>query len=587
MSAIGLIRPYFYRHRFRIAVGVLCLVVVDVLQLLIPRVVKHAVDDLTLHAVDLAGLRQYAFVIIGLAILIGCFRYVWRRCLIGTSRVIEKGLRNQLFEHIQSLSPAYFDRTKSGDIMAHATNDINHIRMASGMGMVALTDAIFMGTAAIGFMLYISIDLTLLVLIPMPLIAFGARIFSRKMHRRYGAVQAAFSDLTEAVRERLTGIRVIKGYLLESASHNLVGRESGRYIDANLRLIRVTGAFFPMMMFFANTSMMMVVYFGGIRTIRADITPGDFVAFISYLGLLTWPMMAMGWVTNLIQRGRASLDRIHAIMETRPDIVAPTLSQARQLERVDTIEFKNALFAYPSGNGRKPDVSNALDGLTFRIRRGETLGIVGPPGSGKTTLSAMIPRLYDLTSGSLLINGHDIREYDLTSLRRQIAYMPQEPFLLAGTIRENIRLFNPDLTGERIAWSSNQAALDKTLQGFPDGIDTVVGEKGVLLSGGQKQRVTLSRALLPDASVLILDDPISQVDVDTGRQIIDNIRRMTGDRILIIVSHRLSALQFADRILSLDKGRIVESGSHDSLLDRGGYYARTWQIQEIEEDLDA
>jgi ATP-binding cassette subfamily B protein len=320
MSPLATIRPYFAENRYRILIGLLSLIVVDVLQLVIPIVIKWAVDDLAVMRAQAEQLLLYAATICVMAILVGIFRYVWRLCLLGTSRRVEQGLRDRLFSHLQTLSAAYFDRTRTGDLMAHATNDIQQIRMATGMGLVALNDAVVMGAAAIAFMVYIDPALTGVVLIPMPLIAVGTRFFSRKMHRRYQAVQASFSDLTEIIRERFAGIRLIKAHNRKAVETTRVEAASRAYVNENLRLVRITGAFFPMMLFFTNLSMALVLMVGGRQTILLAITPGDFVAFISYLGLLTWPMMALGWVTNLIQRGRASLERVNAILATPSDI---------------------------------------------------------------------------------------------------------------------------------------------------------------------------------------------------------------------------------------------------------------------------
>src|SRR5512137_751451 len=331
MSSISIIKPYFSENRNRILVGLVCLILVDMLQLIVPRVIKWAVDDLTLLRVDTGRLLDYALAIAGIAVLIGAFRYVWRLCLLGTSRRVEEGLRNRLFDHLQTLSAAYFDRTRTGDLMAHATNDIQQIRMAAGMGMVALNDALVMGAAAIAFMMVIDLRLTALALIPMPLIAVGARTFSRRMHRRYQAVQASVGEVTEVVRERLAGIRLTQAHERQAAESRRVEAASRANVAENLKLVRVTGAFFPMMLLLTNLSMAIVLFFGGRMTVLFTITPGDFVAFVSYLGLLTWPMMALGWVTNLIQRGRASLERVHAILERRADI--RDAADAEALER--------------------------------------------------------------------------------------------------------------------------------------------------------------------------------------------------------------------------------------------------------------
>ena len=406
MSAISIIKPYFAENRNRILVGLVCLILVDMLQLIVPRVIKWAVDDLTLLRVDTGRLLDYAFAIAGIAVLIGVFRYVWRLCLLGTSRRVEEGLRNRLFDHLQTLSAAYFDRTRTGDLMAHATNDIQQIRMAAGMGLVALNDAVVMGAAAIGFMIYIDPTLTGFVLIPMPFIAVAARFFSRRMHRRYRSVQASFSDLTEAVRERVAGIRLIKAHNRKTAEAEKIEAASRAYVDENLGLVRITGMFFPMMVLLTNLSMALVLFLGGRQTILLTITPGDFVAFISYLGLLMWPMMALGWVTNLIQRGRASLDRVDTILATRPDI--RSAAGARPLRGpAGAIVFEAVGFSYPGGAGAQTRA--ALSGIDLRIEPGAVLGIVGPPGSGKTTLLSLIPRLYDPAAGRILIGGQDIR----------------------------------------------------------------------------------------------------------------------------------------------------------------------------------
>ena len=584
MKAIELIKPYFWENRYKIAVGFACLIVVDVLQLLIPRIIKWAVDDLATMQIDRTDLLRYAAYMVTMALLIGLFRYIWRRCLLGTSRRVEEGLRNRLFAHVQSLSASYFDHMKTGDLMAHATNDIQQIRMATGMGMVALNDAIVLGAAAIGFMLYINVKLTLFVLIPMPLIVLGTRFFSKKMHRRYQDVQASFSDLTEVVRERFAGIRIIKAHNREKAEEARVRSVSKDYIDKNISLVKIIGLFFPMMLLLSNLSLAIVIYLGGRQTIMQTITPGDLVAFISYLGLLTWPMMALGWVTNLIQRGRASLDRINAILQIQPEVRerqdAVSIARSR-----GGIVFEGASFRYAANGG--PPNAEVLSQVDLSIAPGSVVGIVGPPGGGKTTLLSLIPRVYDPTAGRILLDGHDIRELKLDDLRSQISFMPQEPFLFAGTIEQNITFENPSISSQALETAARDAALLDTIEGFPKGFKTIVGEKGIILSGGQKQRIALARCLLQDTPLLVLDDPISQVDLETGNTIIDTITKMAGNRTIIIVSHRLSAVRFADRIITLAKGRIVESGTHTQLLQADQYYAKTYRLQEIEEVVHA
>ncbi|UCH22213.1 MAG: ABC transporter ATP-binding protein [Deltaproteobacteria bacterium] len=584
MTASSLIKPYFIENRLLICIGLISLIIVDVLQLFIPRVIKRAVDDLTTFQVDLTALFIYALYIAGIGLMIGGFRYIWRHCLLGTSRRVEEGMRNVLFAHIQILSASYFDKAKTGDLMAHATNDIQQVRMATGMGMVALNDAIVLGAAAIGFMAYINIKLTLFVLFPMPVIVLGTKFFSKKMHRRYQEVQAAFSDLTEIVRERFTGIRLIKAYNWEKEETGRVEEISRRYINKNIRLVKITGTFFPMMLLFTNLSLAIVIYLGGRQTIGLVITPGDFVAFISYLGLLTWPMMALGWVTNLIQRGRASLDRLNNILQTQPEIIDSP--GAHSLERAKgEIVFDNIAFSY--GQSRGSTSMPVLSDINLQLAPGNIMGIVGPPGSGKTTLLSLIPRLYDVTGGRILLDGTDVRRLQLSNLRSQISFLSQEPFLFAGTIRQNITLGNQRITESELIRAAADASVYDTIQAFPQKFDTIVGEKGVILSGGQKQRIALARALLMSTPILILDDPISQVDLETGSVIIDTIRCMAGSKTIIIVSHRLSAVRFADTIITLKDGRIVEFGNHEELLALDDYYAKTFRLQEIVEDVNA
>ena len=579
MKSYRLVKPYFVERKGVILLGLFSLFLVDMLQLFIPRIIKWAVDALTIGTITAIGLLRYAFYIIGMALLIGLFRFVWRRCLIGTSRRVEEGLRNHLFSHIQTLSSDYFDRTKTGDLMARATNDVQHVRMAVGMGIVALTDAFVLGLSAIGFMLYINVTLTFFTLLPMPFIVVFARIASRRMHDRYKKVQAAFADLTEVVRECFAGIRVIKAYNREVTEAKKVSDISKAYLGQNLSLVKVTGILSPGMMFFSNLSVAMVLYLGGRQAIQFTITPGDFVAFISYLGLLTWPMMAMGWVINLIQRGAASLDRINMILETRPRIVSPKEpSPDKSLQ--GNIVLDNVSFRYSQ------ETPTVLSHISFSLVAGQTLGVVGPTGSGKTTLCHLIPRLLEVTTGCVLIDGMDVRRISLHTLRSHVVVVPQDPFVFSGSIRENICFGRENVADKEIREAVRAADFDETVMGFPDRFDTLIGEKGVMLSGGQRQRLALARAFLMSAPIMILDDPLSQVDTDTAATIMAVIRSLSPKRTMVIVSHRLNHVRHAHRIIVLEDGRITEAGTHEVLMNREGFYSNMYRWQEIEEEIE-
>lgn len=572
MKQFQLLKPYLLERKFYIAAGLLSLLLVDLFQLFIPRIVKWAIDDITLQSSSRGELFKYGLYITLAAMGIGIFRFCWRYLIMGTARRIEEGIRGQLFDHIQTLPTRFFDTTSSGDIMAHATNDMTSIRMALGMGIVGLTDTIVLGCAAIFFMAYINLELTLLALLPMPFIALFTKILSKKLFLAYREVQESFSHLMESTRERFAGIRIIKAFNREATEVAGITRESNAYITSNMKLVKLRGMIFPLVIFLNNVSIAIILGAGGRKVILADISTGDFVAFISYLNLLTWPVMAVGWVTNMIQRGKASIDRIITILdvpkerEKEGEIFTPSKIHGE-------ISVDNISFSFDK---------KVIDGVGFKLQPGKVLGIAGPPGSGKTTLANLLPRLYDPDEGIISIDGMDIGHIFLKTLRQSISFMPQEPFLFSGTIEANLRFGDPGADDEKINKALAMAGLTETISGFPRGLDTIIGEKGVMLSGGQKQRIALARAFLKNASILILDDPVSQVDMATASDITRIIDAMAGKKTIVIISHRFSIFKNADHVMVLDQGRVVEQGTHLELIEHNGYYARSWQMQETE-----
>ncbi|MCG6982975.1 MAG: ABC transporter ATP-binding protein/permease [Deltaproteobacteria bacterium] len=578
MTHYRILVPYFRRNLSLIALGVGSLLLVDFLQLLIPRVIKLAVDDLTSYQATSSKLLAYAGMVLALALGIVIFRFVWRRCLFGHSRQVEEALRNRLFAHLQTLPFSYFDRANTGDLMAHATNDIQAVQLATGMGLVALTDTLVLGTAAIGFMLYINTTLTLIALLPMPFIALFARSISKVFHERFREVQASFSRLTERARENLAGIRAIKAYTQEKAEVSRFDQTGREYIAENLGMVKIGGLFSPMSLLFTNLSMALILVVGGKLTILNTISTGDFVAFNSYLLLLTWPMMALGWMINLFQRGSASLGRIKTILTTPPEkddsaeIIKHSLTQG-------AIEGLGISFTYPGSQ------LPVLEDLYLEIKPGQLVGIVGRTGAGKSTLCQLLPRLYDITAGELFLDGEEIHRYPLEGLRRAISMVSQDPFIFADTVRANISFGNPKASMEEITRAAEAAHLLDEILALPQQFNTLLGERGVTLSGGQKQRLTLARALLLPAPLLILDDCFSSVDLETELAILSNLNRYFKGRTTLIASHRLEAMRAADVVFVLDQGQLLEQGTHDQLLDQGGLYASLYRRQKLEEEL--
>jgi ATP-binding cassette subfamily B protein len=579
MGNLRYLLRHFARYKWAVAAGLLCLLIVDAMQLVIPRIIKRAVDELTYVGVEQTDLAVHGLRIVALAVGIAVLRFFWRFFIIGTSRHIEEDIRNAIYGHLQKLSARYFAVTKTGDLMAHAINDLNAVRMACGIGIVAMTDAIVLGLATIGFMLALNVRLTLLALVPMPFIALFTLRVGKLLHSRFERVQETFSDLTERVRESLSGVRVVKAYSQEEhelASLAAVGEE---YVQKNIRLVRVWGAFFPFIMMLSSMSVVIVIYFGGRQVMLGDITTGDLVAFTSYLGILTWPMMAMGWVVNMMQRGAASMGRINRILEREPEIF--DRPHAVDLAEIaGEVEFRDVTFTHDEK--REP----ALVDISFRIPVGHTLGVLGRTGSGKSTICDLLLRIYEADEGQVLIDGHDVREVTLSSLRSAVGYVPQDTFLFSDSIRENIRFGDPGAGDDRVKDAARVAGVLEEIEEFPRGLDTLVGERGVTLSGGQKQRVAIARALLVDPRVVVLDDALSSVDTATEERIQQELRGALKERTGIIVSHRISSVKHADEIIVLDDGAIVERGRHEELLSAGGLYKSIYERQLLEDEMD-
>ncbi|MDQ1333825.1 MAG: ATP-binding cassette, subfamily multidrug efflux pump, partial [Thermodesulfobacteriota bacterium] len=530
-----------------------------------------------------------AGIILDVALMIALFRYVWRRLIFGHSRIVEQGLRNRMYAHLQTLSLSFFQKTPTGDIMARAINDINAIRMASGMGLVALIDGSVLGMAAIGFMISIDLRLTLISLIPAPFVVALTRILTRRMSRGFETVQKTFSDLTERVREAFAGIRVVKAHHREPWEYRRIKDQGERYVAENMTLARTLALFFPVMTIFTNAGLVVVILLGGRYAILGEITPGDFVAFISYLNLLTWPMMAMGWVTNLLQRGSASMRRINRILDEVPDIRGPELHEVsghRVREETGkgpisgTIEIRGLSFTYPRQD------RYALKDIRLRIEASENVAIVGRVGSGKTTLLQVIPHLLNVPIDTVFVGGCDICKVALRSLRQGIGFVSQEVFIFYDTIRNNVVFGREGIADLEIEAALHAAGILEEVQALENGLDTLLGERGITLSGGQRQRLTIARAIVLSYPILILDDALSMVDTRTEEGILNRILDRRPDKTNLIVSHRVSTIRRTDRILVLDRGELVEEGTHDHLIGLGGNYAALYEEQLRAEELE-
>ena len=579
MKTFKTLKNDFVANRWQILIGLIALLIVDILQLFIPRVIKYVIDDLTLGIISPFGLLLYGLEVLLLALGIGGFRYIWRYFLLGAARRIEKALRDRLFIHLQTLSFSYFSHTKVGDLMAHATNDIEAVRMAMSLGVVFLVDTVILGVLTIFFMIYIHPKLTLFAILPMPLITLITLLFSQAIHHRFEIVQKTFASLTERVREAIAGIRVIKAYVLEEREGKKLSQLSQDYIQKNLNVTKVWGMFFPIILFFSNLSMAIVLYLGGKLTIFQSISTGDFVAFMSYLGLLAWPMMALGWAINVIQRGGASMDRLNRIFAEAPEIFDSSgVIPLGPLK--GSIDIRGLTFS--PGNGGNP----LLRDIHLTVEVGERMVVVGRTGSGKTIFCNLVARILEPPKGYLFFDGIEIHEIPLGVLRTSIGYVPQDTFLFSDTIRENIAFGKLDATDNEIEEAARLAQIYDEITEFPEGLNTVIGEQGITLSGGQRQRIAIARAILMDPPIFILDDSLSSVDIQTEERILEGLEKFLKGKTSILITHRIAPLRRADRIIVLEQGKVAEMGDHNTLLSKGGIYTDLYWKGRLEEELE-
>lgn len=574
--------PYYRPYRRKVALGVSLVVLSSAIGSVVPWLLRAGIDALRAGA-PVRRVVVLALAMIGVALLAGLLRWAMREVMNTMSRFIEYDLRDDLFRRLVTLDPEFYAGMRTGEIMARATNDIGAVRLAAGPAVMYLTNTIFGGIFALMFMARISGRLTMLALLPMVSLPFVMAWLGRAIHQRFEAVQAHFGDLTTLAQENLAGVRVVRAYRQEGAELARFTAGSEEYVRLNLRLAKLYGIMHPTTGLIAGLGALVVLGVGGAMTLRGEITVGSFVAFGFYLGMLTWPLIALGWVTNLFQRGAASLARMLEILDASPRITPP--SRPRPLPPSSggrSLEFRNVGFHYPAGEGREPRW--VLRGIDARIPAGGTLAVVGATGSGKSALLDLVPRLHDPQEGEVLLDGVPVREIDPAVLRAEIGYVPQESFLFSDTIESNLRYGGAD---EATALEAARTAqLDETVREFPGGYATMLGERGINLSGGQKQRAALARALARRPRVVLLDDALSAVDTHTEAEILHGLRDALTGRTSVIASHRVSAVRDADWIIVLDEGRIVEQGRHPELLAAGGRYWSLLARQQLEEAIE-
>jgi ATP-binding cassette subfamily B protein len=595
-AAFRRLLPFVLRYRQQFFFGLLCVVMTTAIQLLPPWVLKYAVDDLT-AGVTVSKLLQYAGMILVIACVGAVFRFLMRRILIGASREIEYDIRNAFFASLQQMPLGYYQARRTGDLMSRATNDLNAVRMMIGPAVMYSANTVLVFIVAILVMLSIDVHLTLIALLPLPLVSLSVWYFGKAIHERFEKIQAQLSEVSAVVQENLAGVRVVRAYSQEAHEIDRFRSANFEYVSRNRGLIRLQGLFYPSMTLFLGFGGLLVLWLGGQAVIRQRITLGEFFAFNSYLALLAWPMIAFGWVTNILQRGMASWGRMLEVMDAVPAISdAAVTPRGKSAPLTGAIEIRDLTFTYPGAE------TPALRDVSLRVAPGSTAAVIGATGSGKSTLLSLLPRLHEPPPGTVFIDGIDVREIPLERLRGAIGFVPQEAFLFSDSLAENIRFAGDERLkpasiedgGSQVNPAEDQmthaaaiARLDKDVAEFPKGYDTVIGERGITLSGGQKQRTAIARAVYADPRILVLDDALSAVDTYTEDEILARLRGVMRERTSLIVAHRVSTVRQADQIFVLDAGRIVERGRHEDLVAHSGLYASLYRKQLLEEELEA
>ncbi len=586
---IRLVGPYLKRYRQYFWWGLAAIIITNALELLSPLVLRRAINRLE-HGGDVSLLWWDASLIVILVLVSGIFRFLVRRTVIWASRKIEYDLRGDLFAHILTLDGSFYDRTPTGDIITRASSDIEQIRMMIGPGIMQGVNTLVVALVAVPLMFYLDWQMALWALTPLPILAIITNLLGGVAHKRLMAIQEMFSELSASVQESFAGIRVLRAFSRENDRSRRFVRDNHRYFTLNMRLIKMYGAYMPLLTLLSSAAVVLVLYVGGKGVIEGRIDLGTLVAFSLYLGMLIWPMIALGWVVSLYQRGLVSVERLTSIFKTQSAIVDPPESRAVAVPR-GALELRHMSFAYGAVNSQATDGYGrgrdwALFDVSFSINPGETVAIAGPTGAGKSTIAQLLWRRYPVPDHTLFLGGVDANATTRSEWRSHIAMVPQEPFLFSDTLRANMNLTGHAGAEADIARLAADAALAKDVEDFPRGYETIVGERGITLSGGQKQRLTLARALAGDADVLVLDDAFSAVDAQTEREITDRLADHFGRRIIILITHRIATLKRVDRILFIEEGRLVDSGPHDDLVARGGAYAKWVEREAIREELE-